>query len=122
MEKLMIPVYILIIIIKKIFSNRLLLAVVVIGAIGLFVVGSLSSSKPQGEKKVSIPAYQTIAPSKAIAPQVAVTPSRVYYVVASHEEGKYRILTDYYDYNQKSWEHKIIPLPLLKTNVQMVGR
>ncbi len=122
MGKLLIPFYILVIIGKALLKNKVLLVLVVIIAVIAIGVGSYTNATKKSEVgKVEIPSYQATAPAKSIAPQIAVTQSRIYYVTASRAEGDWLILTDYYTYN-KTWEHKTGELRLLRSKVQLVVR
>lgn len=118
MEAALIPFYTIIIIIRWLWSHRLvalILIVILVITIGVNTYNSVT--KRTSPSNVPVPAYQLIAPDKSIAPQVAEglrSGGRIYYVVASHVEGEYLFLTDYFDYNQKAWKRHRPPEPPLQ--------
>ena len=54
--------------------------------------------------------YQKVAPSRADAPYILATSTRMYYVTRYSDDGRVITLQDYYTYDRKKWVHQTTPL------------
>jgi hypothetical protein len=101
---------------KYIATHRVLLIAAIIGIAILVANGTVFKDKGQ-TNQVAIPEYQKILPSVPNAPRIVQTTSRYYPYATSTDTKEAMILTDYYVYNSKQWEHSTIPLPIEKGRI-----
>lgn len=91
------------------------LALVIIAIIGVIALRQFTSNDTNRE--YTLPEYQHILPRIDQAPAILQTTSRYYPVVSYYDKGEYRILLDYYVYNQDTWEHHTDPLEIHKSRI-----
>lgn len=101
---------------KYIASNRVLLIVLIV-AIGFFVIRGQFSNKTGENEAVTIPEYQKILPSKVSAPRIVQTTSRYFPYSTFQDSADYLTLTDYYVYDKDTWKHSTVPLPIEKSRI-----
>jgi len=100
---------------KYIASNRVLLIVLIV-AIGFFVIRGQFSNKT-GSDEITIPEYQKILPSRVSAPKIVQTTSRYFPYSTFQDSADYLTLTDYYVYDKDTWKHSTVPLPIEKSRI-----
>jgi len=85
----------------------------IIGA-GVFFVSSKINQNTIDTTQIGVSEYFAIAPSSAQAPYIVQTTSRVYYVAQIQQDETLIILQEYYFYDEDSWQHSDLPIPLNK--------
>ena len=120
MEKLLIPVYLVIIIVKKVLTSRILL--VGAGILVVALIGMNAYNKAAVKDTPKLPVYQQNLPDKEIAPSIWQTPTSRYYIVTSHQEGILIVLDDYFAFEGNDWKRKKTPLPFPMSRGRVIGR
>ncbi len=109
-------------IVQWLFKRKALAVIIIVVVLALVAVNAFNNqTKPQSQSQsVNIPSYQEIAPK---TPYVAVTPSRVYYVNSYQQPTTDIILlTDYFFYDTKQWEHSPDTLLLKSESIKIIKR
>ena len=91
-------------------KNKVLLIIVVVAFVALFVISSVTAQIRENNPQPTIPEYQKVAPTKAEAPTVVATGSRVYYVSDFTQDEEGVTLLTFFVYNEKEWEKRTVPL------------
>ena len=107
----MIVLAILILIVKAPFlaigylaKHKAFLIIAVVGIGVAFLFGQFN--RVNESSTMAFEPYQIIAPTFQQAPRVVQTESRIYYVATMHDDGRVLTLTNYYTYNEDSWQHQ----------------
>lgn len=102
--------------------HTVLLILVIVVVVALFASHTIGKNNEQNNLKVNFPAYQTIAPSRQMAPIAIQSPTRVYYVSSLSENGDIVNLLVWYDYNEETWQRHDTLLPLNRSEVKIYNR
>ncbi len=94
------------------FKHKALLVMAIVAIIALVAINTFRSHTALKQVAVAIPAYQTLAPDKTLAPTIVQTSSRVYYVADFTDDGKIITLKSFYTFDKKKWELVNTPLQL----------
>lgn len=97
-------------VIGAVVKNKALLIIVVIAFVAFIGISAITSAMKTSDPMPPVPEYQRIAPTKAEAPTVVATGSRIYYVSDFTQDEEGVTLLTFFVYNEKEWEKRTVPL------------